>query len=63
MINKIKTIDMLLWVSLPTLALAAISKYADYELVRFLTATGISITETLCIVVFVESIKERRKKK
>lgn len=63
MLNKVKTIDMLLWVSLPTLALAAISRCTDYGLIRFLTATGISITETLCIVVFVESIRERRKKK
>ena len=63
MINRIKTIDILLWVSLPTLALAAISKYADYGLIRFFVATGISITETLCLVVFVESIRERRNKK
>ena len=63
MLNKVKTIDLLPWTALPTLALCAICKYANCDLIRFLTATGISITETLCVVVFVESLRERRKKK
>lgn len=46
-----------------TLALAAVMKYADYGLVRFLVATGMSMMEMLGIVMLVESFKERRNKK
>lgn len=60
---KINIINSFVVVGTMTLALAAIMKYADYSLVRFLVATGMSMMEMLGIVMLVDSIKERRKKK
>ena len=62
-IKSFSILDSFVIIGIFTLALAAIMKYADYAIVRFFVATGLSLMETLGLVVFVESIKERRNKK
>lgn len=61
--KKFTILDSFVIIGTITLALAAIMKYADYSFVRFLVATGLSLMETLGLVIFVDSVKERRKKK
>lgn len=59
--KKLNEVDALVGLAILTLMSGLIMKFIDISLVRFIFATLTSMTVTLSIVVFVDSVKDIKK--